>query len=270
VTNAAAGAVAPSDPEMSRRVVAGKLECAVCHNQHAANKPFSPTTSMNTSIAVGASKPATGNFPAAVPAGTASLTLVSANAATALPKGYKLRVLAGTRLTVSYDGGISWFAPTTSSGAAWVADSATPVGGPYVVGSPMSLEGGALVVSLSAGAAVNDYWDFFVSFPMLRSPNLTGSVCLSCHQERAQGHVAVESGGDGVRVFSHPVGEALNANGRGYDLAAPLDADGGVIGVNADANPTNDLLLGSGAAVTCTSCHAPHNADSNSLTVDPR
>jgi hypothetical protein len=269
VTNAAAGAVAPSDPEMSRRVIAGRLECSVCHNQHAANKAFSPTTSMNVSIAVGASKTATGNFPAAVPAGTASLTMVSANAATALPKGYKLRVLAGTRLSVSYDGGISWFMPTTSSGAAWVPDAATPAGGPYVVGSPMSLEGGALVVSLSAGAAVNDYWDFFVSFPMLRSPNLTGSACLSCHQDRAQGHGDVESGGDGVRVFSHPIGEALNTNAKGYDLAAPLDADGGAPG-NGDTNATNDLLLGSGNVVTCTSCHAPHNADSNSLTVDPR
>jgi hypothetical protein len=270
VSNAAAGATNPSDPEMQKRVLANKIECSVCHNQHLANKGFAPTTSMNTSIAVGSAVTATGSFPAAVPVGTATLTLVSANAATALPKGYKLRILAGTRLTVSYDGGLTWFAPTTTSGAAWAADAAIPVGGPYSTAVDMALEGGALVVRLSAGAAVNDYWDFFVSFPMLRSPNLTGTVCLSCHQERAQGHGDVESGGDGTKVFSHPVGEALNTNGRGYDEPAPLDADGGVIGVNADANPTNDLLLGSGNAVTCVSCHAPHNADSNSLTVDPR
>jgi hypothetical protein len=203
-------------------------------------------------------------------AGAGTLTLVSANAATALPKGYKLRVLAGTRVAVSYDGGISWFAPTTTSGATWVPDAATPVGGPYSTAVDMALEGGALSVRLSAGAAVNDYWDFFVSFPMLRSPNLTGSACLSCHQDRAQGHGDVESGGDGVRVFSHPIGEALNANGKGYDHPAPLDSDGGVQGVSGDANASNDLLLGSGSAVTCVSCHAPHNADSNSLTVDPR
>jgi hypothetical protein len=275
VTNAAAGAVAPSDPEMAQRVIAGRLECSVCHNQHAANKPFSPTTSMNVSIAVGASATAKGNYrppgaPAALPVGNATLTMFSANAATALPKGYKLRVLAGTRVTVSYDGGLSWFAPTTSSGAAWVPDAATPAGGPYVAGANLALEGGALVVILSTGAGVDDYWDFFVSFPMLRSPNLTGSACLSCHQERSQGHLAVESGGDGVRVFSHPIGEALNANLKGYDHPAPLDSDGGVQGVNGDTNATNDLLLGSGSAVTCLSCHAPHNADSNSLTVDPR
>jgi hypothetical protein len=269
VENPAAGATTPSDPEMAKRVLAGKMECSVCHNQHAANKAFAPATSMNVSIAVGSGVTATGNFPAAVPSGSATLTMVSANPATALPKGYKLRVLAGTRVTVSYDGGFSWMMPTTSTGAAWVADP-TPTGGPYVAGANLALEGGALVVRLSAGAAVNDYWDFYVSFPMLRSANLTGSACLSCHQERAQGHGDVESGGDGVRMFSHPVGEALNANGRGYDHPAPLDADGGVIGVNADANGTNDLLLGSGNAVTCMSCHAPHNADSNSLTVDPR
>jgi hypothetical protein len=273
VVNAAAGATNPSDPEMQKRVLAGKMECSVCHNQHAANKGFAPTTSMITSIPVGSSVTATGNFPAAVPAGTASLTLTTATTA-ASPRGYKLRVISAGNVAVSHDGGLTWFRPTTSSGAAWVADAATPVGGPYVVGADLSMDDPAgantVVVRLSAGAAVNDYWDFYVSFPMLRSPNLTGSTCLSCHQERAQGHGDVESGGDGIRVFSHPVGEALNTNGKGYDEPAPLDADGGVIGVNADANATNDLQLGSGNAVTCMSCHAPHNADSNSLTVDPR
>jgi len=274
VTNAAAGAVAPSDPEMARRVTAGRLECAVCHNQHAANKAFSPTTSMNVSIAVGSSVTATGNYPAAVPAGTGTLTMVSANAATASARGYKLRVISAGNVALSNDGGLSWFRPTTNTGASWVADAVTPLGGPYSTAVDLSLNdpagAGTVVVRLNAGAAVNDYWDFFVSFPMLRSPNLTGSACLSCHQDRAQGHGDVESGGDGVRVFSHPVGEALNANAKGYDLAAPLDSDGGVQGVSGDANATNDLLLGSGSAVTCTSCHAPHNADSNSLTADPR
>jgi predicted CXXCH cytochrome family protein len=34
-------------------------------------------------------------------------------------------------------------------------------------------------------------------------------------------------------------------------------------------NATNDLVL-NGGVVGCTTCHAAHNADSNSLTVDAR
>ena len=268
--NSGVGATTPSDPEMSTRLISGKLECSTCHNQHASNKGYAPAASMHTSIEVSKAVTATGSFPAGVPGGTATLTLVSADVNTAVAKGYKLRVVAAGRVSASYDGGLTWFMPTTNTGAAWVADAATPAGGPYATTVDLALEGGALVVRLSAGAAVNDYWDFYVSFPMLRSANLTGSACLSCHQSRAQGHGDVEGGGDGVKVFSHPVGEALNTNGKGYDLAAPLDADGGVQAVNGDTNATNDMLLGTGNAVTCTSCHAPHNADSNSLTVDPR
>jgi hypothetical protein len=33
------------------------------------------------------------------------------------------------------------------------------------------------------------------------------------------------------------------------------------------ANPTNDFVM-RGGVVGCTTCHAVHNADSNSLTVD--
>jgi hypothetical protein len=77
-----------------------------------------------------------------------------------------------------------------------------------------------------------------------------------------------------VRRFSHPVGEVLNANGKGYDRvvgAAPahLDSDGSVQGANTDANPSNDLVLGVNGVVSCTTCHAAHGADSNSQTIDP-
>jgi hypothetical protein len=263
--NAGVGATTPSDPEMSSRLVGGRLECTVCHNQHAANKAFVPTTSMNSSFAVGTAYPETN-----AGGGTGTLTIQSINAANALPRGYRLRVVSAGNVALSHDAGLTWFRPTTNTGASWVADAATPVGGPYSTATDLALDDPAVVVRLATGAAVNDYWDFYVSFPMLRSANLSGSMCLSCHQDRAQGHVYVEDGGDGVKVFSHPVQEALGANGRGYDRAVPLDADGGVQASNGDANATNDLLLGSGNVVGCTSCHAPHNADSNSLTVDPR
>jgi hypothetical protein len=263
--NAGVGATTPSDPEMSSRLIAGKLECSVCHNQHAANKAFAPAGSMHTSFAVGTAYPETN-----VGGGTATLTIQSANATNAIARGYRVRVVSAGNVAVSHDGGLSWFRPTTSSGASWVADAATPVGGPFLTTADLALDDPAVTVRITAGATVNDYWDFYVSFPYLRSPNLTGSLCLSCHQDRAQGHGDVEGGGDGTKVFSHPVGEGLNANGRNYDRAAPLDADGGVQAVNGDTNATNDLTLGNGTVVGCTSCHAPHNADSNSLTVDPR
>ncbi len=73
----------------------------------------------------------------------------------------------------------------------------------------------------------------------------------------------------GATVFSHPVGQGLNANAQGYDRATPLDANGGAQGSgSADTNASNDLRLSATAKVTCLSCHAPHNSDSNSLTTD--
>ncbi len=264
--NATIGSSLPSDPEMAKRIIAGKLECSVCHNQHMANKAFAPAASMHSSFAIGTAYPETN----AASAGTATLTVQSIAVGGVIPRGNRLRVTSAGNVAISHDQGLTWFRPTTNTGAAWVADAAVPVGGPYLTTQDLQLDDSSVVVRLSAGAAVGDYWDFYVSFPMLRSPNLTGSLCLTCHRDRAQGHGDVESGGDGVKVFSHPVGEALNTNGRGYDRGAPLDADGGVQGVNGDTNATNNLELGAGSAVNCTSCHAPHNADSNSLTVDPR
>ncbi len=260
------GTVLPSDPEMAKRILAGKLECSVCHNQHSANKGFAPTSSVHSSFAVGTAYPETN----AASAGTATLTIQSLDLAAAVMQGYRLRYVTGTNVALSHDGGLTWLRPTTTAGAPWVADAATPVGGPLSTTANVTLDDPAVVIRLAAGAAAGDYWDFYVSSPMLRTANLTGTLCLSCHQDRAQGHVAVESGGDGVKVFSHPVGERLNTNGRGYDRAVPLDVDGGVQGVNGDTNATNNYELGSGDTVTCNSCHAPHNADSNSITVDPR
>ena len=60
----------------------------------------------------------------------------------------------------------------------------------------------------------------------------------------------------------------MNANGKGYDRAAPLDGDGTEQGVGDDGNPSNDLALDSGGRVQCLSCHGVHYADSNTLTVD--
>lgn len=262
--NAGVGTTVPSDPEMAARVIAGRLECSVCHDPHISNKAFAPTSSMHTSIAVGAAVNETN-----AGGGSATLTLVAADSALAVARGYRIRVISAGNVAASYDGGLTWFRPTTNTGAAWVADAAVPVGGPYLTTIDLSLQDPALRVRITAGASVGDYWDFYVSFPMLRSPNLTGSLCLTCHGERAQTYAEVRTGGDGVKRFSHPVGAPLTANGLGYDRAIPLDVDGGAQGAG-DTNATNDLQVGSGGVIGCTSCHAPHNADSNSLTVDPR
>jgi hypothetical protein len=263
--NGAVGTTLPADAQMAARVLAGRIECATCHNQHAANKAFAMPGSMRTSIPVGT--PVARNNP---PAGatTQRLTLVSASTA-AVAKGYRVRVTGANLLAVSHDGGLSWFRPTVAGGPPWVADAATPAGGPYAVGTDMVLDDPALVIRLSAGAAAGDEWNFYVSFPMMRSNNSAGELCIQCHQERNQRHLDIEGGGDGVKRFSHPVGEVLGANGKLYDRAAVLDTDGSPQGSNTDGNPTNDLVLGVNGVVSCTTCHAAHGADSNSMSIDP-
>jgi hypothetical protein len=74
----------------------------------------------------------------------------------------------------------------------------------------------------------------------------------------------------GATVFHHPTGQALNTKAGGIDNATPLDANGAVQGsAGKDSVVTNDITFDAGN-VTCLSCHHPHNADSNSLTEDPR
>jgi hypothetical protein len=69
--------------------------------------------------------------------------------------------------------------------------------------------------------------------------------------------------------MSHPVGEGLNANGKGYDRAAPLDGDGSVQGVGGgDGNHSNDFNFDAEGLVQCMTCHGIHYADSNTLTED--
>jgi hypothetical protein len=184
-------------------------------------------------------------------------------------KGYLVRVTGANLLSVSHDGGLSWSKPGATNGSSWLADTTPPAGGAYAVGTDMTLDDPALVIRLSAGAATGDDWKFYVSYPMMRSNNSAGELCLQCHAERNQRHTEIESGGDGVKRFSHPVGEVLGANGKLYDRAAVLDTDGSVQGVNTDNNPTNDLVLGVNGVVSCTTCHAAHGADSNSQSVDP-
>lgn len=102
-------------------------------------------------------------------------------------------------------------------------------------------------------------------------------MCEACHYYRVQTHVRVEGGdaaypANGTNVFSHPVGQALNANGKAYDRPAPLDANGApqsgarfASGGETPDNAANNLVMDSGNAVRCLTCHTVHYGDSNGL-----
>jgi predicted CXXCH cytochrome family protein len=265
------GASVPTNTEMSKRVVAGKLQCAVCHDPHAANAPFVPGTSLRSSFPLGVAQNETSGT------GTGTLTVVSI--AGASPAGYTLKMVTANTFIISHD----FYKATPTwlnwTGAAWAAGSSNGTGKPTGVG--VTLDDPNVVVTFAGVPAVADAWVFYVSTPFLRADNSVGGMCADCHKDRNQTFQNVEGAGPlagngaavvlGTTVFSHPVAQAMNANGHGYDRAvgAILDADGSLQSAG-DGNRTNDLLTGTGGVVTCFSCHSPHNADSNSLTVDPQ
>jgi predicted CXXCH cytochrome family protein len=111
-----------------------------------------------------------------------------------------------------------------------------------------------------------------------RLPNDINQLCEDCHFYRVSTHTRVEGDDpsyppDGVNLFSHPAGQALNENSKNYDRTAPLDSNGlpqsgtRYTG-DADGNPTNNLVFDASGKVRCLTCHRIHYSDSNSLTVD--
>lgn len=279
VESPGAGATAKWLPDSARAMlVNGNLQCTVCHNPHV-SETAPAAESMHTSIPVGVPQPKTGTL--GMPTGTGTLTLSVVPGTPAI--GYRVKVQ-----TVAAGGGsfiISHFpgAPDGTwmnwTGSAWEYVSSSGPGRPYSNGVDVPLDVGGVTIRLSAGAVVGDYWDFYVGYPFLRMTNVGDAVCFNCHQERVMNHVRARGLDryylpNGVRKFSHPVGIGLNANGFGTDRGTILDADGtagssATDGLGAVPNATNDLLL-KGGVVGCTTCHAAHNADTNSLTVDAR
>lgn len=275
----ARGARIPTNPEMAAYLASGApLQCAVCHDGHGAKDAtglpvqdlYAPN-SAHSSFKL--------NDPQApVGGGTGRLKLISITdgGINARPAGYALRVKAAGVLEVSHD--FAMAIPT------WSGDFA------YTVGDTASqniwLDDLSVVVRVTAPPAVGDVWQFYVSYPLLRATNVADAMCTDCHADRHQSYLCVEGSAaatdgagvscapNGTRVYSHPVNQPLNANGKGYDATAPLDADGSATSSTTDGaggvpNPGNDLVL-DGGMVRCTTCHAPHNADSNSLSVDVR
>jgi predicted CXXCH cytochrome family protein len=264
------GAATPSDPEMLKRITNGRIQCAACHDVHGDDKTFDPSA-LHTSIAPGSATAVTG--------GTATMTMtLSAPLAAATTKGYRLqvlRVVGGFELGISHDALTTLAAPTwlVHNGTTWVAGTSAGTGQKFwATGAPVTLDDGtSVVVTFTGTAVVGQFWDFYVSYAHLRTSNVGDAMCLQCHQSRNQTHLTVQGPGNGSTVFSHPVGQVLNANGQGYDRAPAnvLDANGAPQSPG-DGNLTNDLTLDGGTTVRCTTCHSVHNADSNSLTVDPR
>ncbi len=251
------GASTPVDAEVLRHLSSGSLQCSTCHEPHTGGSQHGGR--QRTSVAVGVPVTRTSG------GGTGTLVLNQPAAASAA-KGYRLEVVTAGALgvstfRVSNDNGASWFGWS----GAWVAGAAT--GRP--TGANLTLNDGANVTVTFAGSfAVGDRWDFQVTYPLLQMPMTSSELCETCHQSRVQSAAYNESGGDGVKVFSHPVGEGL---AKPYDRApaALLDTDGQTQAVG-DAIRTNDLKLAPGDQVRCLTCHNVHHADSNSLTEDER
>lgn len=256
------------------------LGCSLCHNVHGAKDDtgmpiqdtFAPNSAHSSYPLNVAQPPLLG--------GNARLKVTSLNnlGFLAFSQTFTLRVKSAGILEVSHD-------YRKAPPGTWVGNI------PYVVGdtpaNDVELDDPAVTVRIPPGVsgavpAVGNMWEFYVSYPHLRASNVGDAMCLDCHADRHQSYECVEGIGsaqDGAgvsclpngttRYYSHPVGQTLGANGKGYDAMDPLDADGSPQDEASEAVPSNKLALDQGK-VGCTTCHAPHNADSNSLTNDVR
>jgi len=110
-----------------------------------------------------------------------------------------------------------------------------------------------------------------------RISNDLNQLCEDCHYYRVQTHSSVEGPTSGNTLFSHPITQQLNANAKGYDRTAPLDANGVAqtgarfsTGGAGDGNDSNNMVFGGGGTntVRCLTCHRIHYSDSNGLSSD--
>lgn len=259
--NPAVGAVMPAAEGHQRRLVDGRLQCAVCHTVHQDADPEFNPNSRHTKVSV-------------VAGSAATLTL--ANPGTK-PRGYRIRIQTknGTTGKFIFTKKGSTANPIWMNWISnrWVMGTETGEGRPYTANTPQVVEDGDdLRLNWSAAGDPGDKWDVLVSYPGLRLSVVDDFLCTYCH--KAMSMKSMQVAGDdtnflpnGSRMFSHPVGEGLGANGLGTDHDEVLGVDGKPQTQSTDGNPTNHLNL-VGGVVRCTTCHAIHGADSNSLTAD--
>ncbi|BDG07363.1 cytochrome c3 family protein [Anaeromyxobacter paludicola] len=282
-TNPLHGAKPPNNAALAAALdQGGVVTCSTCHDQHdgsttnalgATQHVFSP----DAKLQAGSLLTRTAGT------GTGTLTLTSVVAATAArsgarPRAYIIRISAGgatgtATYVASYDNGVSWTAAASTASPVTLDSDAT---GPTVT------------VTFAGSFVAGDQWKMFtVSNSFLRTSNLNSALCEDCHRDRVQTAACVQGssgattgGGDSCDTssgitYSHPTGPGVTL-AQSYDRATggvpqPLDVNGAVQGSGgADPLATNKLMFDSSNQVRCTTCHGVHNADSNSLTEDPR
>jgi hypothetical protein len=219
--------------------------------------------------------------------GTLELTYVTD---TVVAAGWMIAISGPNQFKISHDRGLTFFGYNSALNK-WDVDTLAgyTTGKNFVSGTEVTLDDDKTRVRLTgtfdSTPAVDAFQTFYVSWPFLRADNTNSNMCVKCHQDRDMNHIDVEGGAAngltggklttvnlGTTVFSHPVGVALT---RSYDrvsggVPTVLDADGSLQSAGTETNKTNDYRFGTGNVVHCMTCHHPHNADSNSITQDPR
>ena len=291
-----------------------KVICSTCHNQHDNSSKWGRIHLSRVDRVAGDGS-------------TGSVTYAVVDHG-AQAQGYTIKIIQGGERgiatyiisdgTLDMGGYLKWFG---WDGNQWVGfggrtAQATAATMARPTGSSQQLrDGGNLTVSfetLSSPFKSGDQFKFYVAYPFFRRAHDTGPgspiergdvlsgpqpgatyFCRNCHSQRAQSHLDVENWTGTPR--SHPVGQALGSNGKGYDRPVPLDGNrqpqSSSHSGSPDGNWTNDLLLyprGTAGSskyptvaatafgnpesgdVQCMTCHAPHFTDSNSKTVDKR
>lgn len=243
-TSALFGALPPNHAEMSARVMGGNVVCSTCHDQHASLA----ATGGRVRVSPPERLTALGSTGSVTTGGTFTGTAGAS---------YLIEItMADSRFRYSKDAGTTWMAEQN-------------------LGAGVALDSGITVTFSGGSFAVGERWRFTAAYPFLRAKldegaNAVGDAyCRDCHRQWVMDHSSVESYNGAYK--SHPVGQALGANGRGYDRTAPLDGNGAVQGGGGgDGVASSDLRLDAGGLVQCISCHGVHFADSNTQTEDGR
>jgi len=259
----------PQNSAMLLRIMDNNVVCSTCHDQHAAVDTLGGHSRISAASEV-------------VDQGGIG-TMTSGGTYTGSVGVWYLIDIAETgsdttaRYRYSKDNGTSWLPTDCSAAATATCLTATQ--------TPFEIENGA-TVTFSGGIdtiQLGERWEFYASWPFLRAKLDQGDInsidkfCRDCHSSWVMTHNSDLIAGGGVESWdgnlkSHPVGEVMNSNGRGYDRATPLDGNG--LAQNpggspdVDGNPSNDLQFDDTNNVQCLSCHGVHYADSNTLTVD--